>query len=139
MGKELVMKWVVLGLAVAVAAAFVFARGGAAKGYEKRAMTVAEMTASGGLIVDIRTPLEWKDTGVIAGAQLVTFGDANSFLTLVRKDIAEGRPVILICRSGARSSAAAAALAGKIANPIISVNGGMSSVIAAGYQTVKPK
>ena len=47
------MKWVVLGLAVAVAAAFVFARGGAAKGYEKRAMTVAEMTASGGLIVDI--------------------------------------------------------------------------------------
>lgn len=131
-------KWVVIGVVVLVLGAVAFVRMSAASGYERQAMTVEQMKASGGLIVDIRRPEEWKDTGVIAGAKLVTFKDVDGFLKAVGKNIADGRPLILVCRSGARSSAAAGALAGKIPNKIISVNGGMSAAIASGYKTVRP-
>jgi len=61
-----------------------FTVGGAqAEGYESLPMSLAEMQASGGLIVDIRAAEEWADTGVIAGAKLVTFADADSFLAAV--------------------------------------------------------
>jgi len=101
-------------------------------------MTVEEMKADGGLIVDIRTPPEWRETGVIDGAKLVTFSDAQSFLAQVGPEIADGRDLILICHSGNRSSRAAAALEGLIPNKIISVDGGMSREIASGLQTVAP-
>lgn len=110
-----------------------------AEGYESRPMTADEMVGSGGLIVDIRAPEEWAETGVLPEARLVTFADAESFLAAVAPDLADGRPLILICRSGRRSAAAAEALAGRIANPIISVDGGMSAVIAAGTPVVAPQ
>lgn len=106
--------------------------------FEHRFMTVDEMKATGGLIVDIRTPPEWADTGVIEGAELVTFKDPASFLAQIGPQIADGRDLILVCRSGNRTSAAARAIEGKIPNRIISVDGGMSRVIGTGYQTVAP-
>lgn len=116
-----------------------FTVGGAqAEGYESLPMSLAEMQASGGLIVDIRAAEEWADTGVIAGAKLVTFADADSFLAAVGPDLADGRPLLLVCRSGRRSAAAAEALAGKIPNRIVSVDGGMGRLIDEGVQTVAP-
>lgn len=107
-------------------------------GFEHRFMTVEEMRATGGLIVDIRTPPEWVETGVIDGARLVTFNDPASFLARVGPEIADGRDLVLICRSGNRTSAAARALEGKIPNRIVSVDGGMRKVIGDGYKTVPP-
>jgi len=107
-------------------------------GWTSTFMTVDEMKASGGHIVDIRTPPEWAETGVIEGAQLVTFTDPARFLAKVGPQIADGRDLILICRSGNRSSRAARALAGKIPNRIISIDGGMMREIASGYRTVPP-
>lgn len=130
--------WAVLGIVFVVLAAGLWSRMGQAKGYEKLEMSVAQMQAEGALIVDIRTAAEWKETGVIKGAKLLTFKDADGFINAIGKDLADGRPLILVCRSGARSGAAAAALAGKIPNRIISASGGMSSAIASGYQTVTP-
>jgi rhodanese-related sulfurtransferase len=101
-------------------------------------MTVPEMQADNALVVDIRTPPEWSQTGVIEGARLVTFQDAQSFLAQVGPDLADGRNLILICHSGNRSSRAAQALAGKIPNHIISISGGMAREIAQGYRTVAP-
>lgn len=116
-----------------------FTVGGAqAEGYESLPMSLAEMQAAGGLIVDIRAPEEWADTGVIAGVKLVTFADADSFLAAVGADLADGRPLLLVCRSGRRSAAAAEALAGKIPNRIVSVDGGMGRLIDEGVQTVAP-
>lgn len=112
--------------------------GSSTSGVEQSFMTVDQMKANGGLIVDIRTPPEWRETGVIDGAALLTFNDPKSFLAQVGPALADGRDLILICHSGNRSSRAAAALDGLIANHIISVNGGMSQQIAAGYQTVPP-
>lgn len=131
--------WLIIGIAVVVIGAVIFLKfSGGSSGYEKRAMTVAEMKAQNALIVDIRGADEWRDTGVIEGAKLVTFKDADGFLKAIGKELTPGRPLVLVCRSGNRSSAAAAALVGKVANPIISANGGMSGLIAAGYQTVRP-
>lgn len=101
-------------------------------------LTVDEMKKDGGLIVDIRTPPEWQQTGVIEGADLVTFQDPDSFLAKVGPQIADGRDLILICRTGHRSSAAAKILEGRIPNKIVSINGGMLREIGAGYQTVPP-
>ena len=101
-------------------------------------MTVDEMKADGALIVDIRTPEEWAETGVIEGAKLVTFTDPESFLAAVGPDLADGRDLVLVCRSGRRSGAAAEALQSLIPNRIISQDGGMSVLIGEGYQAVPP-
>ncbi|WP_372839424.1 rhodanese-like domain-containing protein [Phaeovulum sp.] len=109
-----------------------------APAFEERSMTVAEMMASGALVVDIRRPDEWVETGVIDGATLLTFESPNSFLEKIGPQIADGRDVVLICRSGNRSRLAAEALAPMIPNHVVSVVGGMSQQIAEGYQTSRP-
>lgn len=58
-------------------------------------------------IYDIRRPEEWRQTGVIEGSQLLTFVDAGGrvqpdFLNQFTR--AKNDPVILICRTGNRTS-----------------------------------
>lgn len=130
--------WGGLSVAVAGVAGFTVATRQGAAGYESRAMTVSQMKADRALIVDVRTPPEWQASGVIEGAKLVTFTDPQHFLSQIRADLAPGQELILVCHSGRRSSAAAAKLAGLIPNRIVSVQGGMSRLIAEGYRTVRP-
>lgn len=117
---------------------YAFTSGGNAAGFEQTFLTVEQMRETGGLIVDIRTPPEWVETGVIEGAELATFQDPTSFLAKIGPEIADGRDLILVCRSGNRTSAAARLLESKIPNRIVSIDGGMRKVIASGYQTVPP-
>ena len=130
-----------LGLTAAIlagGAALALSSDGTGAGFENAYLSVDQMEATGGLIVDIRTPPEWVETGVIDGAELVTFDDPTRFLARIGPEIADGRDLILICRSGNRSAVAAQALVGKIPNRIVSVDGGMKKVIASGYRTVPP-
>ena len=65
------------------------------------------------VLVDIRTPEEWKQTGLPASAYAVTLDQAPATLlpaleTLVGKD--KSKPLALICRTGNRSSHLAAQL-----------------------------
>ncbi|WP_421703217.1 rhodanese-like domain-containing protein [Aliiroseovarius sp.] len=112
----------------------------AGAGYMHEPMSVEEMRARGALIVDIRTPPEWAQTGVIEGAELVTFEGtgsfAGAFLAALGDKIADGREVVLICRSGNRTQAAAGALAGRIENKVTSVEGGMKRLMREGYRPV---
>lgn len=112
---------------------------GNAAGYEVKAMTPAQISDSGALVVDIRGADEWAATGVIEGAKLMTFTNPDSFLAAFADDLADGRDLVLVCQSGRRSAAAAQALVGKMSNKIISLDGGMSGVVAGGYQTVAPQ
>jgi rhodanese-related sulfurtransferase len=111
-----------------------------AEGWEHRFMPVSEMTADGALLVDIRTPAEWKDTGVIEGARLIefNFNDPATFLPQIAADLADGRDLVLICNSGNRTQAAAEFLATQIPNNIVSIEGGIRKVMAAGYTLVPP-
>jgi rhodanese-related sulfurtransferase len=61
------------------------------------------------LIIDVRRAEEWADTGVIESSRLLTFFDKNGNVDAKKwySDISKfsdtSTPVILICRSGARS------------------------------------
>jgi rhodanese-related sulfurtransferase len=60
-------------------------------------------------IYDIRRPEEWRQTGVIEGSKLLTFVDGDGqlkpdFLNQFTAATGKHDPVILICRTGSRTS-----------------------------------
>jgi rhodanese-related sulfurtransferase len=60
-------------------------------------------------IYDVRRPEEWRQTGVIEGSTLLTFVDASGrlqpdFIDRFTAAIGQNDPVILICRTGSRTS-----------------------------------
>ena len=68
------------------------------------------LLSSGVPVVDIRTPEEWRKTGVIGGSHLLTFFDAKGrydvgrWLTALAAIADAGRPVAILCHSGTRSN-----------------------------------
>lgn len=70
------------------------------------------MLAQGVPIYDIRRAEEWRQTGVVEGSRLLTFVDASGrvkpdFLARFTDAAGKNDPVILICRTGNRTSALA--------------------------------
>jgi phage shock protein E len=66
---------------------------------------VKQKLESGAMIVDVRTPDEFRD-GAYPGARNIPLSDLGSRLAEIPKD----KPVVLYCASGARSSSAARAM-----------------------------
>ena len=66
---------------------------------------VKEKLESGAIIVDVRSPDEFRD-GAYPGAKNIPLGELGSRLGEIPKD----KPVVLYCASGARSSSAARAM-----------------------------
>lgn len=65
------------------------------------------------VLVDIRTPQEWRETGVPASAYAITMHqDPKQFLQALEKATGgdKSRPLAVICRTGNRSSALQAQL-----------------------------
>jgi len=91
------------------------------------------------LVVDIRRPEEWVQTGVVEGAMLVTYSDVESFVARIDPLLAPGQELALICRSGNRSSRAAREIAQRIDNPVVDIAGGMLRVVAEGYSPLPPR
>ena len=56
-------------------------------------------------VIDVRDQLEWNQ-GVLPGSQLISLNQLPASLDQLRKD----QPVLMVCRSGARSDHAAAFL-----------------------------
>ena len=89
-------------------------RGGAEVIDAERAMRLA---ADRGLVlIDVRSPQEWQQTGVPAGARLVTIHQPDGligFLDEMNQTLGADldRPIALICARGTRSSLASSALA----------------------------
>ncbi|MCC5972085.1 MAG: rhodanese-like domain-containing protein [Pararhodobacter sp.] len=90
------------------------------------------------LLVDIRQPQEWVQTGVLPNALLITFDDPASFLQALAPHLEPGRPVALICRSGNRTSRAASLIAGALPVPVIDIQGGMLRLLSQGYSPAPP-
>ncbi len=78
-------------------------------------LTNAELQAlldQGMVLVDIRLPEEWRQSGVIKGSVPLTFLDksgrvVNTFFSQLDNLASKDQPLILVCRSGNRTSAAA--------------------------------
>jgi rhodanese-related sulfurtransferase len=74
----------------------------------------------GALVVDIRTPEEWKATGIIAGSSTLMYFDKNggydreAWLGELKKLVSKpDQPIVLVCRSGNRSGTVGKELAGQ--------------------------
>lgn len=68
-----------------------------------------ELMASGVTVIDVRTPGEWKQTGIVEGSIPIMFFDGkrkprvDAWLGEATKYIKPDRPVAIICRTGKRS------------------------------------
>ncbi|MGW4499126.1 rhodanese-like domain-containing protein [Micromonospora sp. NPDC004336] len=86
----------------------------------------ADLVANGGVLLDVREPAEWR-AGHAPRARHIPLGQLAERLD----DIPTDRPVVAVCRSGARSRQAAALLArnhGRVHN----LTGGMRAWVDAG-------
>jgi rhodanese-related sulfurtransferase len=66
----------------------------------------SEIGAGKMVLVDVRTPAEWKETGVVPGAVMLSMGSKDFAKKL--KEVVEANPgkkIGLICASGGRSTA----------------------------------
>lgn len=86
------------------------------------------------LLVDIRQPEEWAETGVLPNALLLTFESPDQFLADLRPHLSPGQPVALICRTGNRTARAAQLIAPALDQPVIDVAGGIFRLMAQGYR-----
>ena len=96
-------------------------------------------------IIDIRTPSEWKETGIIKGAYPITFFDergnfnAEKFVLQLNKVVKKGEKFALICRTGSRTTMVSQFLANKLGYNVVNLKGGMMKLIHEGYKPVSYK
>lgn len=103
---------------------------------DERELTPAALKArlaEGGrvLLLDVREPSEWAETGVIAGARTLPLGQLEA-----ADDLDPHGVWIAYCRSGRRSLRAAEALTRRGFRSVVSLRGGIEAWKAAGGATV---
>jgi rhodanese-related sulfurtransferase len=86
-------------------------------------------------IVDLRTPAEIKQTGIIEGAAVIDYS-ASDFNTKVQQ-LSKKRPVLLYCAVGGRSAAAAQQLHQQGFKTVYDFSPGMSGWLQGGNKTIK--
>lgn len=85
-------------------------------------------------IVDIRTPPEWMETGLLKGAIPIMFfnerGAYNieAFLTELNTKVDTTKPFALICRTGSRTKVLSQFLSKEMNYQVINLEGGMMVV-----------
>lgn len=88
-------------------------------------------------IVDIRTPEEWKESGLLQGAIPIMFFneqggyDVNAWLKELNEKVDTTKTFAIICRVGSRTSILAPFLSEKLGYHVINVQGGMIYAKAA--------
>jgi rhodanese-related sulfurtransferase len=91
----------------------------------------------GARIVDVRTPEEFA-TGHLKGAQLIDW-KADDFEARVKAALDPAKPVLLICRSGRRSTEAAKLMEKLGFTTLAELHGGMLAWVKAGLPIEAPK
>ncbi|HNG89871.1 MAG TPA: rhodanese-like domain-containing protein, partial [Saprospiraceae bacterium] len=86
-------------------------------------------------LIDLRTPVEVKQTGVIPGAKVINF-NAPDFSTQVGR-LDKKKPVIVYCAAGGRSPRAAQQMKQAGFKTIYDYTGGMNDWQSKGKKTVR--
>ncbi len=87
-------------------------------------------------IIDIRTPPEWRETGLLKGSIPIMFFDERgqydirAFLKKLDKYVKHDEEFALICRTGSRTSVLAPFLDKKLGYKVINIRGGITYAIA---------
>ena len=82
-------------------------------------------------IVDVRTPPEWKETGLLKGAIPIMFFqengkvDVNTFLKKLNEKVDTSKPFAIICHTGSRTSMIAPWLSEQLNYKVVNLQGGM--------------
>ncbi|BCX79558.1 rhodanese-like domain-containing protein [Campylobacter sp. 19-13652] len=109
----------------------------------KRLLATKELVDSASQILDVRSPFEWDDTGVIAGCKKVSLynddGLMNENFVSEVDDLGfnKDEPLYVICHSGVRSQAAAQILARVGFKEPVSLDGGVAKLGVDGYEFSK--
>lgn len=102
-----------------------------------------ELKARGAVIVDLRRPDEWDETGIIEGSRRLTAFDEGGrfvpgFSDKLARIVPKDRDLVLVCQRGNRSSAIANLLTGKLGyTKVHNLTEGLAKWIAEGNPTVK--
>lgn len=106
---------------------------------------VLELQKKGVVLIDVRTPDEWFETGVVPGSRLLTFFDEQgnydmgSWLAALGHYVEYGRPFMLICDVGVRTEAISKVLSNQFQLPnVINVKDGIRGWLESGRDTVQP-
>ena len=94
------------------------------------AVEAAQLLRSGAVLLDVREPQEWR-AGHAPAARHIPLGELGGRVG----ELPPGRPVVAVCRSGARSARAAAFLAGQ-GREASNLTGGMHAWARAGLPVV---
>jgi rhodanese-related sulfurtransferase len=96
-------------------------------------------------IIDIRTPREWKETGIVKGSYTIMFFDekgnfdVENFLRQLNMAVGQNEKFALICRVGSRTGMVAQFLSEKLGYDVINLKGGIMKMIQEGYKTIPYK
>ncbi|MEA3419288.1 MAG: rhodanese-like domain-containing protein [Campylobacterota bacterium] len=91
-------------------------------------------------VIDIRTPGEWRETGIVQGAHTVMFfneqGGYNveEFITELNKIVKKDETFALICRTGSRTTMISDFLDKEFGYKVINLKGGMMKLMREGYK-----
>jgi len=91
-------------------------------------------------IIDIRTPSEWMQTGIVEGSHTIMFFDeqggydADTFLSTLNKVVTKDEKFALICRTGSRTTMISQFLSEKLGYNVVNLKGGILSLMAQGYK-----
>lgn len=97
----------------------------------RHAYPTLELINSNTPIVDIRTPSEWYDTGLVKGSIPIMFfnetGKYNveAFLTELNRKVDTTKPFALICRTASRTRIVSEFLSSQLNYKVINLLGGM--------------
>ena len=93
-------------------------------------------------VIDIRTPEEWQQTGIVAGSHPIMFFDkkgkphVEEWMQQSAWLIDPEQALILICRSGNRTTSVGTFLSNQLGfKKVYSVKGGIKSWLKAGHKT----
>jgi rhodanese-related sulfurtransferase len=86
-------------------------------------------------IIDIRTPAEWRETGLLKGSIPIMFFDerggydVKKFLSELSRYVKQNEEFALICRTGSRTSVLAPFLDKQLGYKVINLRGGIMYAI----------
>lgn len=89
-------------------------------------------------VIDIRTPAEWRETGLLKGAIPIMFFDERGrydlegFLKAIAPYVSKEKPFALICRTGSRTRTVSTYLDRNLGYKVIDLQGGMVYAISKG-------
>ena len=101
-----------------------------------------EFTEKNMKIIDIRTPSEWRETGIVKDSYTIKFFDEKgnfnvaTFLKQLDMVVRKDEPFALICRVGSRTRIVAEFLSEKLGYKVTNLKGGIMKMIHEGYKTV---